>query len=72
MYQDSSLVQFNGVQPSVDSTGRASNLYRRVEVRLRLGDDFPYPNYAADIENNLCKDFTVTVESASGGTCNPV
>lgn len=56
---DGGLVKFNGVQPAVDSTGRASNLFRRVEARLRIGDDFPYPNGSIDVASNLCKNFSV-------------
>lgn len=71
MRNGGSPVMFNGVQPTVDSTGRASSLYRRVQVRLRMGDDFPYPNYAVDVENDLCKDYSVTVDGATPGSCTP-
>lgn len=69
--QDGSRVMFDGVQPIVDSTGRASTLFRRVEARLRMGVDFAYPSYVVDIENNLCKNFSVDASSASGSGCNP-
>lgn len=67
----SDVVQFNGVQPTVDSTGRANNLFRRVEARLQMGDDFPYPNYVVDVENGICKDFTVDGLGATPGACIP-
>jgi len=66
----SSQVMFRGAQPKVDSTGRANSLFRRVEARLKVGDDFPYPGYAVDIENALCKDFSVG-SSAISGSCKP-
>ena len=64
-------VNFDGVQPSVDATGRASSLFRRVEARLQIGEDFPYPNYAVDVANGLCKDFSVDTTSARAGSCTP-
>lgn len=59
---DDSVVSFVGIQPSVDSTGRTSNLFRRVEARLQIGNDFPYPSYAVDLANSFCKDFSVDSE----------
>lgn len=39
--------QFTGVQAAIDSTGRANDLYRRLETRIELVDLFyPYPEYA--------------------------
>lgn len=66
-------VRFDGVQPLVDSTGRAANIFRRVEARLQIGDDFPYPENAVDLENSLCKDFSVTNNSIvpGSGSCQP-
>lgn len=64
-------IRFDGVQPAVDATGRASNLFRRVEARLQIGDDFPYPENVADIENSLCKDFSVTDSAVTPGLCRP-
>lgn len=64
---DGSSVMFYGVQPLVDSTGRANDLFRRVEARLMVGDDFPYPSYGVDVENDLCKNFSVS----DSGVVNP-
>lgn len=55
-------------QVVIDSTGRANDLYRRVETRLESADtSFAYPYYAIqllgdDNENALEKDMTVTTE----------
>lgn len=67
-------VKFKGVQPSIDSTGRANDQYRRVENRVDLVDtNFPFPEAALDVSGNLCKDFIVTDTGntiPSGQTCN--
>lgn len=60
------IVYFAGVQPMVDSTGRANDLFRRVESRIELADtNFPIANYALamtdpDNEAGITKDFYVT------------
>ena len=69
--QDGSEIKFDDVQPVVDSTGRASTLFRRVEARLRMGTDFPYPSYVADVQNNLCKNFSVYDTGFISAGCNP-
>ena len=69
--QDGSEIKFDDVQPVVDSTGRASTLFRRVEARLRMGTDFPYPSYVADVQNNLCKNFSVYDTGVISTGCNP-
>jgi hypothetical protein len=69
--QDGSEIKFDDVQPVVDSTGRASTLFRRVEARLRMGTDFPYPSYVADVQNNLCKNFSVDDTRVVSAGCSP-
>lgn len=71
LFNGSSPVSFEGVQPTVDATGRANNLFRRVEARLRMGEDFNYPSYVVDIANSLCKDFSVGADNAQPGRCEP-
>lgn len=67
-------VQFNQVQPLVDSTGRADDIFRRIQARIELTGDFTYPEAAVDMQGNLCKNFTITdVDSGYKGsaTCTP-
>ncbi len=61
MKHDSETVPFRGVQYVIDSTGRANNLYTRLEVRLDTVDpNFPYPQFALQTEGDLNKAFWVT------------
>lgn len=57
-----SLVNFDNVQPEVDSTGRASDLYRRVKARVTVtpsGSPLPFPDSPVSTKN-LCKEFFIT------------
>ncbi len=67
-------VRFNRVQPEVDATGRANDVFRRVKARIELKGDFIYPEAALDITGDLCKNFTVTdaeADYSNNGTCTP-
>lgn len=64
--KDGKALAFNGVQAKVDSTGRANDLYRRVESRIELADAyFPYPEFTIQMtgngdESSIEKSFWVT------------
>jgi hypothetical protein len=63
---DPTPTDFGGAQISIDSTGRASNYYRRVESRVELtNSSFSYPEYAVQIagddsNSSFSKNFSVT------------
>lgn len=56
--------EFSGVQARIDSTGRANDLYRRVETRVELVDTyFAYPEYEITMtgaNSNIYKSFYAT------------
>ncbi len=59
-------------QTIVDATGRANDLFRRVEARVEMVGNFPYPRATVDITNNFCKTFAVA-NDADGyvpGSCD--
>lgn len=60
-----STTKFVGVQAQIDSTGRANDVFRRVDGRVELVDtNFPYPEFAVQLDSSddsaLAKDFWVT------------
>src|SRR5690606_18665501 len=74
LYNGSTLINMDGVQPEVDSTGRANDLFRRVKSRIELADtDFPYPEAALYSTKDICKAFRVTDENSGyhDGGCQP-
>lgn len=70
---DDDEVKFDGVQPVVDSTGRANDLFRRVEARLSLVSEAAYPEFAVDVDGSICKDFFVyqTGSGPASADCTP-
>ena len=67
-----SPVRFKDVQPEIDSTGRANDLFKRIVTRVDLHDTtFPYPEGTIDVTGNFCKDFGVTDSAYVAGSCTP-
>lgn len=61
LWNESDAETFSGVQPIVDSTGRANDLFRRIRARVELeGSSIPPVEAAVDITGSLCKTFLVT------------
>lgn len=60
---------FNGVQPSVDVTGRAIDAYRRLSSRIEArsnNDDYSWwPEYTLQSGNAICKDLTVDSDTGT-------
>lgn len=55
------------VAPSVDSTGRANDLFRRVRVGVSFTGEYPKANF--DVRGDLCKDFAVSDTQYFAGAC---
>jgi len=71
LFNGATPVRFDGVQPSVDATGRANDLFRRVDARVEFdAGQFNYPSAALDINGDLCKAFAVTDSAAPDGGYN--
>ena len=64
LYNGASPVNFKEVEPVVDSTGRASDLFRRVRASVSVGSvGLPVPDAALNVNGNVCKNFSVTNDS---------
>lgn len=64
-------VDLSGVQAVVDVTGRAGDVYRRVEARVSLiGNDYPFPDYALMSATDICKNFAVTDDPSEFSSVN--
>ncbi len=67
------VVRFAGVQPRVDSTGRANDLFRRIVSRIEpVGNDFPFVEGALDVTGDLCKAFSVSSTTFTDSTTCPI
>ena len=60
LYQGGDVVNFSGVEPQIDSTGRASDVFRRVQSRVRLDNLSNLPEYAAESAGDICKNMQVS------------
>lgn len=63
--KDNNTRRFVGVQAQIDSTGRANELFRRLDTRVELVDvNFPYPEFTFQLEGSedpaVSKNFWVT------------
>lgn len=67
--QDDTVVDM--VAPSVDVTGRANDLFRRIKAGISFEGEYPRATF--DLQGNLCKDFSVTNDAPnySQGRCDP-
>ena len=72
LMNNGNIVDFKGIQPKVDSTGRANSQFRRIESRIGFHDsNFPVPLFSAQTEGDepICKDFSATKIKNGGLNC---
>ncbi len=71
MVNNSSEVNFDQVQPIVDSTGRAADVFRRLQARVMVNNLSNYPEFAAESANTICKNMRVANTGANyqANTC---
>ena len=60
LHNSSTVINFNGVEPLVDSTGRASDVFRRIQSRIRLDSTADLPEYSAESAGDVCKNMQVS------------
>lgn len=66
MSQNDAPRLFDGAQPKIDSTGKAADVFRRIEARIAFPEvPFSQPRYGVEVGDNICKQFQVT-ESPAG------
>lgn len=57
-------VSFDQVQPIVDVTGRAADVFRRLQARILVNPMTNIPEYALESANTICKNMRVTDQAA--------
>jgi hypothetical protein len=58
------------VQPLIDATGKAEDVYRRVQVRVRVNAITGLPEFSAESANTICKNMQVADGSAGSWQLN--
>lgn len=61
------------VQPIVDATGRAADVFRRLQARVRINPITTFPEYVAESAEDICKVMQLSDNPADyvGNICNP-
>lgn len=56
-------IEFGGVQAVIDSTGKANDVLRRIQVRVPIKADYIYPEFAIETTDTLCKKLVWSLEN---------
>lgn len=60
LVHNGSPVDMAGVQPIIDATGRAADVYRREQARVRVNPAGNLPEYTVQSANTICKNMVVS------------
>jgi Tfp pilus assembly protein PilX len=60
LVNNGSEVNFDQVQPIVDATGRAADVFRRLQARVVVNQQTNYPEFAGEFANDICKNMQVS------------
>lgn len=66
-----SAVRFKDTQTVVDSTGKANDVLRRVQVRIPAKAQYVYPGFALQSKDSICKVLKVSRNDAGEGNVAP-
>lgn len=64
--------RFNDAQIKVDSTGKASDVLKRLQVRVPLYERYDTPPYVLESMNGICKRLNVYSGSATNADCGGI
>lgn len=67
--QGNASIQFVGAQVLVDSTGKAADVLRRIQVRLNSSPTYPVPEYVYQATDGICKQMLVTPTTVENANC---
>ena len=65
------IVSTDSAQVSIDATGKAAYVLKRIAIRYPTGITEGYGGYAIQSSGTICKQFNI-IPTANGGTGNPV
>lgn len=63
-------LRIKNAQTLVDSTGKAQDVLRRVQVRIPARNNYDHTDYGLEIMGGICKQMQIFPDTASRGTCN--
>lgn len=65
-------IRFQDAQIIVDSTARASDILRRIQVRIPATSQYSYPGFALQSKDSICKLLVVTQNDDGTGRAEPI